>query len=456
MSQQHQPISTINRRHALQIGCSSFMGLSMSQLLQLQAASPSGAKQKSVILVFLTGGGSHIDSFDPKPDNSTIRGEFAPIDTAIPGVKFTEHVSNLAARADKLAIIRSLAHRDNRHLSGTHNTLTGTPQVFRGNANEDKELSRLDWPCYGGALEYLRPASNGLPSQVTVPIPLIEGHLTWPGQHSGFLGPQYDPFQVNSDPNGENYKIDGIQLLDGITTDRLSGRKELLADLNTQRRALDALAQKTQFTEQQNAAYSMLASGKMEDAFDISKEPAELRDKYGRCRMGQSLLLARRLVERGVPYVQANMGHVQSWDTHSDNFPRLKDRLLPGVDVGVAALMDDLEARSMLDDVLIVVVGEFGRSPSITKNGTNPVVGRNHWAWCYTGLFAGGGVRGGQLIGSSDKNGGYPATAPYHPNDIGATIYTTLGIDPHTQIVGRQGRPIHLNTGKRLDVLYTG
>ena len=200
----------------------------------------------------------------------------------------------------------------------------------------------------------------------------------------------------------------------------------------------------------------MLASGKMTAAFDISKESEKTRDQYGRCKMGQSLLLARRLVEHGVPYVQANMGHVQSWDTHSDNFPKLKDRLLPGVDTGVSALLDDLESRHMLDDVLVVLVGEFGRTPSITKNGTNPVPGRGHWAPCYTAVFAGGGVRGGQVIGKSDKDGGYPASTPYHPNDIGATIYHTLGVDPASTIVDEQGRPIHLNRGKRLDVLYTG
>jgi hypothetical protein len=449
-------MNRLNRRHMLQIGCSSMLGLSLPRLAALRAAAPEGHPTKSVILVFQTGGGSHIDSFDPKPENSTIKGEFSPISTTIPGVQFTEHVSRLAARTDKLAIIRSLAHGDNRHLSGTHNTLTGMPQVFRGNSNEDKELSRLDWPCYGGALEYFRPSTNGLPGQVTVPQPLIEGQLTWPGQHSGFLGPKFDPLQVNSDPNDEKFRVEGIQLLDGITTNRLTDRKGLLSDLNRQKTALDNLARKTQFTSQQEAAFSMLASGKLTDAFDLNQESAATRDLYGRSKMGQSLLLARRLVEHGVPYVQANMGHVQSWDTHSDNFPRLKDQLLPGIDIGVSALLDDLEQRGMLDDVLVIVVGEFGRTPSITKNGDNPVPGRGHWAPCYTGVFAGGGVRGGQVIGKSDKNGGYPASTSYHPNDIGATIYHTLGVRPDSMIVDAQDRPIHLNRGKVLDVLYTG
>ena len=446
----------LNRRDLLQVGCSSFLGLTLPGLLAQRLQAKNGSAAKSVILVFQTGGGSHIDSFDPKPTQPTIKGEFSPIATKIAGVQFTECVPHLAAHADKFAVIRSLAHGDNRHLSGTHNTLTGKPQVFRGNANTDKELSRLDWPCYGGGLEYFRPLSGVLPSQVTLPLPLIEGTLKWPGQHAGFLGPKYDPLQVNSDPNSADFKVDCLQLIDGVTTSRLVDRKALLADLNQQARILDQLVKKNHFTSQQEVAYSMLASGKLADAFDLSREPDQLRDKYGRCEMGQSLLLARRLIEHGVPYVQANMGHVQTWDTHTDNFSRLKDKLLPGIDTGVSALIDDLEDRNLLDDVLVIVVGEFGRSPNISTLGDNPKAGRGHWAPCYTGLFAGAGVRGGQVIGQSDKNGGYPVTPPYHPNDIGATIYQTLGVDPNSFITDHQGRPIRLNTGKVLDILYTG
>ena len=198
----------LNRRDLLQVGCSSFLGLTLPGLLAQRLQAKNASAAKSVILVFQTGGGSHIDSFAPKPTQPTIKGEFSPIATKIAGVQFTECVPHLAAHTDKFAVIRSLAHGDNRHLSGTHNTLTGKPQVFRGNANTDKELSRLDWPCYGGGLEYFRPLSGVLPSQVTLPLPLIEGTLKWPGQHAGFLGPKYDPLQVNSDPNSADYKVD--------------------------------------------------------------------------------------------------------------------------------------------------------------------------------------------------------------------------------------------------------
>ena len=347
--------------------------------------------------------------------------------------------------------MRSFSHPDNRHLSGTHNTLTGEPQVFRGNANEDKELSRLDRPSFGGGIKLLNPTTNGMPCQVTLPRPLIEGPLTWPGQHAGFLGPKYDPWQVNSDPNSEEFKVHGIQMMDGITTSRLSNRVGILKELNHQQKRLDQFARGIQFTSQQEEALNLLTSPNIAKAFDIRAESDELRDKYGRSEYGQTLILARRLVEHGVPYVQCNMGIVQSWDTHSDNFPRLKNKLLPGIDHGVSALIDDLEQRNMLDDVLIVVVGEFGRTPTINKNP-----GRDHWASGYSGIFIGGGVRGGQVIGKSDKHAGHPETTPYHPNDIGATIYSTLGIDPASIIRDRENRPMHLNNGKVMEKLYTG
>jgi len=437
----------LDRRDFIQVGCSSFLGMTLPQLL---TATESRRNGKSVILVFQTGGGSQLDTFDPKPDApANIRGEFSTIQTRIPGVLFSEHLPKLAVRTDKIAVVRSLRHGDNRHLSGTHNTLTGEPQIFRGDANEDKELSRLDRPCYGGGIRMFNPTDNGMPCQVTVPRPLIEGSLTWPGQHAGFLGPKYDPWQVNSDPNSKDFKVQGVQLLDGLTSSRLSNRFDILGDMNSQQRSLDRFARGIQFTSQQQEAYSMLTSPNIAKAFDIASEADDVRDRYGRNEYGQTILLARRLVEFGVPYVQCNMGIVQSWDTHSDNFPRLKTKLLPGIDGGVSALIDDLTDRSMLDDVLIVVVGEFGRTPTINKNP-----GRDHWASGYSGLFIGGGVRGGQVIGRSDPHAGHPETVPYHPNDIGATIYRTLGVDLESEMHDQLDRPIRLNNGKVMQALY--
>ena len=448
-----------HRRELLQIGASSFFGVGLSGLLALQAPAASSSKRtaraKSVVLVFLTGGGSHIDMFDPKPESAETKGEFSPIATRTSGMHFGELMLGLADRSDKLAVVRSMAHSDNRHLSGTHNILSGAQQIFRGNSNQDKSLNRVDWPCYGGALSYLRPSSDGLPSQVTIPNPLIEGTLVWPAQHAGFLGPKYDPFQVKGDPNSDGFRVADLSLLDGISAGRLQGRWQLLNQVTRQRQSLESSRAERQLNEYQNAAYSMLSSGRLTKAFCVEEETPETRERYGRNSRGQTLLLARRLVEAEVPFIQCNMGIVQSWDSHTNHFPRCRNELLPQTDAGVSALIDDLADRSMLDDTLIIIVGEFGRTPKIYPLAGQTVPGRHHWAHGYTAVFAGGGVQGGQLIGQTDNIGAYPVTTPFHPNDIGATVYDSLGVDPHTVIHDRTGRPIHLNQGTVMDVLYS-
>lgn len=446
-----------DRRELLQVGASSFFGMGLSGLLALQAAaSPKQtARAKSVVLVFLTGGGSHIDMFDPKPDSPETKGEFSPIPTKTPGLHFGELMSGLAARSDHLAVVRSMSHGDNRHLSGTHNTLTGAEQIFRGDSNQDKSLNRIDSPCYGGALNYLRPAPNGLPSQVTIPNPLIEGNLVWPAQHAGFLGPKYDPFQVKGDPNSDKFRVNDLSLLNGISAGRLEGRWKLLNQVTRQRQAIEGSFAERQLNEYQSAAYSMLSAGRLTKAFRIEEESAETRERYGRSSRGQTLLLARRLVEAEVPFIQCNMGIVQSWDSHVNHFPRCKNELLPQTDRGVSAFIDDLVDRSLLDDTLIIIVGEFGRTPKISPLAGQTVPGRHHWAHGYTAVFAGGGVQGGRIIGKTDKIGAYPITTPWHPNDIGATVYQSLGIDPGSEIHDRTGRPTRLNKGRVMDVLYS-
>lgn len=442
-----------SRRDVLQVGCSSLLGLGLGDL---QAASSRPRRAKSVVLVFLTGGASHIDTFDPKPQAIDIRGEFKPIHTKIPGVQFTEHVPRLADRADRFTIVRSMAHRDNRHLSGTHNTLTGAIQTFRGNANEDKELDRRDWPSYGATLSYLGTSSNDVPSQITLPNPLIEGPLTWPGQHAGFLGAKFDPLIVKDDPNRSEFRVSGLALQDELSISRLDDRKDLLRRLNQLNRQMDSMSKTRQLSDERSAAYNLLTSPKLAQAFDISSESGASRDRYGRSTLGQTLLLARRLVEAEVPVIQCNMGIVQSWDTHSDNFPRLKNRLLPGLDQGASALIDDLHHRGLMNQTLVIIVGEFGRTPRISTLPNAKSVGRDHWAWCYTALMSGAGVQGGQLIGKSDRIGAYPMTTPFHPNDLGATIYDALGVDPETVVHDQFDRPIRLNQGKVMNVLYDG
>ena len=445
-----------HRREMLQVGCSSFFGLSMAGVLAARAeAATQPRRAKSVVLVFLTGGGSHIDMFDPKPQASEVKGEFNPIATSLPGVQFTDKMPKLAARAKKLCIVRSMAHGDNRHLSGSHNALTGSIQPFRGSSNQAKSLNRADWPSYGSAASMLRPRQDGLPSQVTIPNPLIEGVLVWPGQHAGFIGPKYDPFVLRDDPNNPDYKVRGLSLLNGLSIRRLESQRKLLADINRQHAQLNSLPKSRKFNNQQQLAFSMLTSSKLKRALDVHAEPAKVRDRYGRHKYGQTLLLARRLVEMEMPVIQCNMGHVQMWDTHVNHFPRLKT-MLPALDNGLSALLDDLSSRGLLDQTLVICVGEFGRTPRISPLPGQKVPGRHHWAPGYTAVFAGAGVLGGQVIGKTDRIGGRPVTKPFHPNDMGATIYSALGIDPHGMIPDRFNRPRHLNRGKLMDEIYTG
>jgi hypothetical protein len=458
----HQHRVGINRRELLQVGYSGLLGIGLSSLLArpvgaAQATGPaaSGARApKSVILIFLTGAPSHLDMFDLKPDApADIRGEFRPIATRAPGVWVCEHLPRLAAQADKFAIVRSLAHRDNNHLVATHHLLTGHQQP---GAFFDKVASRDDWPNYSSALDYLRPRSDGLPTGVNLATFLMQGPLTWPGQHAGFLGPRHDPWQIARDPGAADFGMDSLRPAAGIDVTRLGDRAALLQEVDGQQAWLADQAAAQRLSDQQRLAFSILASGRIARAFAMDQEPTAMRDRYGRHLFGQSLLLARRLVEAGVPVVQANMGAAQTWDTHSSNFPTLRDRLLPPLDRGVAALLADLESRGLLEETLVVLLGEFGRTPRISTVSASATPGRDHWAPCFFGLFAGAGVRGGQVIGSSDRIGAYPSTTPFSPDDVGATVYHALGVDPAAEVRDRQGRPVQLNRGEVIQALFTG
>jgi hypothetical protein len=468
MKQVHRHATGILRREFIQVGCSGLLGLGLTDVLAARAQAgrrnapderPSQpARAKSVILVFLTGGLSHIDSLDMKPDAPDgIRGEFRPIATKVPSIHICEHLPQLAARADRIAIVRSLSHSYTNHLNATHEVLTGHPQPA---AFFDKVASRDDYPCYAAATDAIRPRSDGVPSGVMLPTFLMEGPLVWPGQHAGFLGPRHDPWQVRQDPNRASFAFEGLALPAGLTVERLDRRKSLLDQVGSHIDEMAASAPRPTdpFAEQSDRAMALLLSGKVARAFDLHQEDPRLRDRYGRHMYGQSLLLARRLVEAGVPVTQVNMGRVQTWDTHSANFKSLKNRLLPPTDQGVAALLDDLEAHGLLDETLVVVTGEFGRTPRIgsSTGNNNTRDGRDHWAAVFSAAFAGAGVHGGQTIGQSDRMGAYPAGRPYTPADLAATIYNALGIDPATEVRDRLGRPIRLCTGQTIAPLFDG
>jgi uncharacterized protein (DUF1501 family) len=439
----------VNRREWLQVGYSGLLGLGLASLAR--GAQPA-RKAKSVIIVFMTGAPSHIDTFDPKPDAPPeIRGEFNTIATKLAGVRFGEHLPMLAARNDKFALVRSMSHRENNHLVATHHVLTGHQQP---GAFFDKIASRDDWPCYSSGLSAVRPRSDGLPTGVNLPTFLVEGPLTWPGQHAGFLGPRHDPWQITRDPNRRDFAVDSVRLAPGLGVEQMSDRLALLESINQQQRWLEESAEGKRLSDQQRKAAQVLTSSHVAKAFEIDHEPAEVRDRYGRHAFGQSLLLARRLVQAGVPVVQANMGRVQNWDHHGNIFPTLKN-MLPPLDRGVSALLDDLQATGLLDETLVVMLGEFGRTPKIGFSGGVKIPGRDHWASCFFAVFAGAGVRGGQVIGRSDKTGAYPVTTPFAPDDVGATVYHVLGIDPASEVRDRQNRPVTLNRGEVMRTLFT-
>ena len=340
------PRFLFDRRSLLRVASASVVGATLPLTASQTMANPKKAnpRAKSVLMVLLSGGPSQLDMWDPKPDApAEIRGEFKAINTAVPGISICEHMPQLASRIGQWSIIRSMAHREHNHLLATHVALTGRPTpIPRGGSDLDRVESRNDFPNFAAALDFVMPRQDGIPNGVSLPNYLIEGPLTWPGQHAGFLGTRHDPWQINHDPNDANFRVDSLSLPQDMNADRLVTRRSLLDELNQNNTRLTSDTRTTAFREQQDVAFSLLTSARVAEAFQISNEDAACRDRYGRNKFGQSLLLSRRLVEAGVPVVQATMGIVQTWDTHIDNWGRLKNTLLPQLDQGLAALMDDL------------------------------------------------------------------------------------------------------------------
>ncbi len=457
-----QPTYGLDRRGFLRLGAAGVVGSTIPWPVGLSGeaglSNQTGkGKAKSVLIVMLSGGPSQLDTLDPKPDApAEVRGEFKTIGTTIPGVAVCEHLPRLARQTDRWAIVRTLAHREHNHLLATHVALTGRPcPLPRGGSDLDRVESRSDFPNFASALDYVRPRNDGIPSGVSLPNYLIEGPLTWPGQHSGFLGPKFDPWQIQGDPNEKNFRMDALSLRDGITTDRLQSRRSLMDQFNRDRTSTSN-QELIAFRDQQQIAFNLLTSGKMVDAFDIGRETDAVRDRYGRNKFGQSLLLSKRLIEAGVPIVQATMGIVQTWDTHTDNWGKLRNTLLPQLDQGLEALTDDLIASGLLDQTLIVVIGEFGRTPKISTLPGQTIPGRDHWASAYSGLFAGAGVMGGQVIGQTDASAAYPVTRAWSPADICSTLFNALGVEHDVTIVDPLQRPHHLLNGTIINPLYTG
>ena len=451
-----------SRRHVLRAGALGSFGLALPELFRGRAIAREGGasaagfgRAKSCILIFQWGGPSQLDTWDPKPDApAEIRGEFGTIATKVPGVRIAEHFPRLAARLDKLALVRSMTHDDPAHLSTAHRLLTGhlapTPK------SDSAPPSPGDWPHLGALVARLRPSVGAIPSAVNMPWtvshPAAPGGRA-PGQHGGWLGKGYDPFRVDGDPNAAGFQVPGLGLPAGVSSERLGGRRALLAGLGTLGPGASLPgAGPESWGGFQGKALDALVSAEARGAFQVDREPAEVRDRYGRHIHGQCLLLARRRVEAGVGLVTVNWHDdgQNFWDTHGDNFNRLKRDLMPPADQGLAALLDDLSGRGLLDETLVVWAGEFGRAPRITAANA----GREHWSRCYSVALAGGGIQGGQVHGASDRFAAYPSRDPVSPDDLGATILHALGIDPSTEVTDAVGRPLRINNGSPLATLF--
>jgi hypothetical protein len=446
----------ITRREWLRIGGLGAFGLSLPALLGSRAAASGPAdssfgKAKSCIVMFHLGGPPQHETWDPKPDAPAgIRGDLKPIATNVPGIQVGELMPRVARHMDKLCILRALSTDDNAHSSSGYWMLTGVPHQPTNSENA-KPGAPNDWPCLAALVQHLRPSRGGLPAAITLPEHIWNtGMLSWPGQDAGFLGRAADPWLIHCDPSSPSFQIPGISLGPEVPSVRLHSRLSLLDQVNRHLDGMDRSGALARYNTRSQQAFDLLRAGKARRAFDIDKEPPGVRDRYGRNRWGQSVLLARRLVEAGVSLVQVNWTRMPgdtddspAWDTHNRNAVRLKNNLMPPMDLAFSALLEDLEGRGLLGETLIVWMGEFGRSPKINGGG-----GRDHWGHVFSAALAGGGIRGGQVLGASDKIGGHPRAGRVQPQDLTATVFHSLGYSPHTEMRDALGRPIPISRGE--------
>ncbi|MGV3722967.1 MAG: DUF1501 domain-containing protein [Actinomycetota bacterium] len=428
-----------SRRDLLQAGSLALLGAT-GATVQASGDRTFG-RARSLILIDLYGGPAHQDVFDLKPEApAEVRGEFKPIETNVSGIRVSEHIPRLAKIADKYTLIRSMTHTDNEHATGGYTVLTGVKHPRPGTILPP---SPDDFPPMGSIITKFRPPHRPVPGYITLGGTMYSAGGDVPGQTGGLAGQKFDPFDIGEDPSQPNFKVRDIALPAGLPSLRLDRRRSLLSQVDQINGLADRNLSARGFVELQERAFNLMTSPDIRQAFELSSEPDKVRDAYGRHKFGQSCLMARRLVQTGVPVVAVYWERGQVWDTHGNNFKDLKDRLLPPMDQGVAALLTDLSDQGMLEDTIVLVTGEFGRTPKI-----NGDAGRDHWPGVYTSLLAGGGFKSGFVYGSSDEIAAYPATDPVQPWDLAATIYHLLGIDPGTsEIRDRQNRPIPICVG---------
>jgi len=414
------------RRDFLQVGSLSLLGISLDQFLraqQMQAAGAtdtgSQAKAQSVILVLLEGGASQVDTFDPKPTSS-----FRPIATNVSGIQFSELLPRTAQHMDKLAVIRSMRTEENNHGPATHYLLTG-----------HRPTPAMKFPSLGAIVTHELGARNELPANVLVPgYQGAAGETLFKG---AFLPPECDPM-VLSDPSEENFKVPDLSLPKTLTPKRLADRRSFLEQVDRLYRQKVQRAEHTNLDHFTQQALAMITAPAVRDALDLSREPQKLRDRYGRDSFGQSLLMARRLVEAGGRFVTAAGHKLNGWDAHSDNDPRTK-KAAQGLDNSLPVLLEDLQQRGLLDSTLVIAMGEFGRTAEL-----NTKLGRDHWQYCSSVVLCGGGIQGGQVVGASDERGAYVADRQVTMGDLFATIYKALGIDWTKEYMTPSGRPIKI------------
>src|SRR5579863_1778397 len=464
------------RRELLRVGSVGLFGLNLANFFQWQQAQGAsrleGARgfnsAKSVILVFLQGGPSHIDIWDPKPDAPTsVRGEFKPINTNVSGIQLSETMPMLAQQMDKCTLIRSMSYTPTglfNHTAAIYQMLTGYPPDKVSPSGQLEPPSPADFPTAGSHISKLRPPTEPVLPFVEMPRPLQESSVIGKGGAAGFLGKAYDPYRLYQDPN-KPIQLDDLTLRKEVPPERLKDRFQLLKDINASMPDLEKALNDYAIDEYYGKAFDLVLSGKARDAFDLNKEPDAVRERYGRTTFGQGLLLSRRLIEAGTRFVQMNWPAVangnpelDSWDTHAANFAPLKNLHCPKLDRGLSALLEDMDDRGLLKETLVVAVGEFGRSPRLgvsTSGNTNSPDGRDHWPYCYTALVAGAGMRTGQLYGKSDETGSSPAENAVHPTELVATIYYALGINPAMEVLNDLKQPRELVKGKVVTELWT-
>jgi len=455
---EYRMTNRLSRRSLLKVGTAGVAGLSLPTILRAAESPSLTARAKHVIFLHQFGGPSHIDTFDMKPDAPDgIRGEFKPIASHQPGLSVSEHLPKFSQILGKFAQVRSVHHRMKNHNSATYYSLTGhAPPLDDIRLRDTQEL----YPAYGSTVAKLKPVEDpAIPTFMAFPHILRDGSVT-PGQTASFLGKPYDPFFVGQDPAAPDFRLPELSLPASLPLERLDDRRGLLQLIDNQGAMMEWSSTARGIDSFYERALTMLASPKVKNAFDLSQEPNTLRDAYGRTTYGQSCLLARRLIETGVRFVTVYYSNTiggrgkGGWDTHGDNFNQLKNGLLPITDLTVPTLINDLQSRGLLDETLVVWMGEFGRSPKITNTTKFGANGRDHWPQCYTVLFAGGGITPGAVYGSSDRIGAYPASDPVSPDDIAATMFWALGIDPATEFYDALRRPLPIAAGRPITSLF--